>query len=171
MAREFFKKSAGEFPATISVLEEYAEVLKSLYSSKTESVEVVDRVVINNGMIEVQFELSEFWKWIEHGRGPGKFPPPDVIESWITKKGIIPQAPNIPGPPKIPTIPQLTYLIGRKIANEGTEAKNYLSDSIETILPEFMQRIQEAMAEDVESIIVIELMEVADNKVIKIINK
>jgi len=48
---------------------------------------------------------------LEHGRGPGGFPPLDAIKQWIEQRGIQPM-----------DISQdsLAFLIGRKIANQGT---------------------------------------------------
>ena len=46
------------------------------------------------------------------GRGPGKFPPPQTIQDWIEDKPI---------PVVGITVESLAYLIGRKIARQGTD--------------------------------------------------
>lgn len=104
--------------------------------------------------IEIQFEtnkysgsisLANYWKYVEYGRRPGKFPPPNKILDWIKIKPVIPRPVN----GIKPTEKQLAFLISRKIARDGIEAgnqfkealdltwaknKNYISDAISTDL-------------------------------------
>lgn len=53
--------------------------------------------------IEIQFEtnsysgsisLAYYWKYVEYGRRPGKFPPPNKILDWIKIKPVIPRPVN-----------------------------------------------------------------------------
>lgn len=53
--------------------------------------------------IEIQFEtnkcsgsisLAHYWKYVEYGRRPGKFPPPNKILDWIKIKPVIPRPVN-----------------------------------------------------------------------------
>ena len=55
---------------------------------------------------------AHYWAFLfdDTGRGPGGFPPIDLIKDWIFDKGL-----SISG-----TIEQAAFLIGRKIADEGT---------------------------------------------------
>lgn len=85
--------------------------------------------------------LEDYWKWIEHGRKPGKFPPPPKIEKWIRDKSIQPRQPNI-------TTKQLTYLIGRKIAKEGIKPKNLFAESVKEA-GNFQRGAKEAIQRDV----------------------
>lgn len=48
---------------------------------------------------------------LEHGRGPGGFPPLDNIKLWLQQRGIQPAGISQDS---------LAFLIGRKIANQGT---------------------------------------------------
>ncbi|QIX61853.1 hypothetical protein HER32_11940 [Hymenobacter sp. BT18] len=54
---------------------------------------------------------------LEYGRGPGKFPSLLAIKEWIGAKGIVPK-PDAKG--RAVSVDSLAYLIGRKIAREGT---------------------------------------------------
>lgn len=75
----------------------------------------------------VIIELADYWKYVEDGRGPGKFPPPSEIKDWIRFKHIVPRASSSR---KVPTTEQVAYLIGRKIATTGTKATHFLSDTL-----------------------------------------
>jgi len=58
---------------------------------------------------------------LEHGRRPGKFPPVTNIRDWVRSKlGIEENKVN-----------SIAYLIGRKIANDGTEVYKDISKGIE----------------------------------------
>ena len=86
----------------------------------------------------VIIELADYWKYVEDGRGPGKFPPPDQIKDWIRFKRIVPSAQSSR---KVPSTEQLAYLIGRKIATQGTKATHFLSETLES--PEVLQMLEE----------------------------
>ena len=65
--------------------------------------------ITDNGLI-----IGSTWKYIrvlEDGRKPGKFAPPEVIRKWIDDK---PLGTDIPRN-------SLTFLINRKLKNEGSE--------------------------------------------------
>lgn len=105
--------------------------------------------------LNVVLNLEDYWQIIENGRRPGKrFPPLDDIRHWIQIKPIMPREDNTG---KIPTEDQLTFLIGRKIARDGTEPKPFVSDSVEEMLQSFYLDIQSELesdlADDLEQII------------------
>lgn len=72
-----------------------------------------------------------------NGRGPGKAPPSNAIEKWLTQKGI---AARLQG--EIST-GSLAYLIARKIAREGWTPKEDAADIIAQVVTP--QRIQQIM--------------------------
>ena len=86
---------------------------------------------------------------MENGRGPGKFPPPDKILEWIRIKPIIPDDRG----GRLPTEQQLAFLIGRKIAEQGIEPGNQLHNAMDDIYPQFEERIDEAIALDINEAI------------------
>lgn len=83
-------------------------------------------IEFNSGHFRIYFNLQDYWKYVEEGRKPGKFPPINAIKDWITVKPIIPSAVN----GKIPSANQLAYLISRKIAREGYEGRHPLNKAI-----------------------------------------
>lgn len=81
---------------------------------------------INDTTFSVAFELEDYWKYVEYGRGPGKQPPIDAIEQWVRIKPVVPRAIN----GRVPDTRQLAFLIARKIGREGIEPKHYLRDTM-----------------------------------------
>lgn len=106
---------------------------------------VQSQLEVNGQMYNVVLSLADYWKYIENGRPPGKFPPTSKILDWITIKPVIPR-PDDYG--RIPTPKQLAYLIGRKIANEGYEGSHELQNANDTILKRFEAEIVAALSKD-----------------------
>lgn len=135
-----------EFKSLKIFLQEWGQELTTKYKSALEARKygIADsinfEVEINNTVYAVAIEIEDYWKWIEHGRGPGKFPPPDAITSWIRKKSIKPRDPQM-------SERTLGYLIGRKISREGIKPKNILRDTVET-MTDFEQGVREAILKD-----------------------
>lgn len=97
--------------------------------------------------VEVSLRLEDYWKWVEDGRGPGKFPPPDRIMEWIRVKPVIPDNRN----GRLPTERQLAFLIGRKISEEGIKPGHQLREAMSDIMGEFESRIDEAISRDIDA--------------------
>lgn len=87
---------------------------------------IKDIVKFDGKYLTVSIQLEDYYKYVENGRKAGKFPPVDAIKKWITIKPVIPRGKN----GKVPTENQLAYLIGRKIAREGTRANPFLEPTI-----------------------------------------
>ena len=126
----------------------------ALYNSFEKIIE------IGEDYFKVSISMEDYGKYVEHGRGPGKFPPPDKIREWIEIKPVQIQ-PGMNG--RIPSIDQLTFLISRKIANEGTEAQPFFEPAKEQAIQDFNDRINKAIEEDV--------MDYINELVIKEMNK
>lgn len=107
------------------------------------------KVQYDDRAIWVELHLEDYYKWVENGRGPGKFPPPDKILEWIRIKPIIPDDRG----GRLPTEQQLTYLIGKKIAEQGIEPGYQLRDAQREMMDEFEDRIDEAIALDINEAI------------------
>lgn len=107
------------------------------------------KVQYDDRAIWVELHLEDYYKWVENGRGPGKFPPPDKIMEWIRVKPVIPDDRG----GKLPTEQQLAYLIGKKIAEEGIEPGNQLHNAMDDIYSQFEEKIDEAIALDVNEAI------------------
>lgn len=79
----------------------------------------------------IVFVLEDYYYYLEFGRKPGTFPPVDAIKQWIRQKPILPTPMTLPnGRQVLPTENQLAFLIGRKIKEEGIEAKHYIDEAV-----------------------------------------
>lgn len=103
-------------------------------------------VQIFDDYMEVDIELHDYWYYVEHGRRPGKFPPVNKIKEWIQVKPVTPYA-NSKG--RMPTVDQLAFLIGRKIATEGTDPQPFFEKNIKPTYEHFQEAIALAIDEDV----------------------
>ena len=121
----------------------------NLYNSFEKVIEV------GEDYFKVSISLADYWQFLENGRGPGKFPPVDKIKEWIEVKPVNP-TPLSNG--KTPSVEQLSFLISRKIANEGTEGQPFFEPAKEQIIREFEDKINQAIDEDVSNFI-LELVE------------
>ena len=97
----------------------------------------------------VVLNLQEYWWYVENGRKSGKFPPVDNILKWIEWKPILPK-PDKDG--KLPTPEQLAFLIGRKIADEGTQGTKDLTSAINDVYGVFRERIYTAISQDIDKV-------------------
>lgn len=142
----------SEFLAT---LDEYAQKAEELYKRKLtdnsinasykllNSVETVVRR--NDDEFTVTINLEDYWIYVENGRGPGKFPPIDKILEWIRVKPVIPYSDNRG---RLPTEEQLAFLIARKIANDGTEGRKVLYETVEELNRYYLPKLQQALDSD-----------------------
>lgn len=145
-----------EWTETYRVLEEYAIRLRNLYQDKLiKGDKIATGDLMNNveyiiekdsRSVSVSLQLEDYWRFVEEGRSPGRFPPVDKILDWIRVKPIVPDENN----GRLPTENQLAFLIGRKIAEEGIEGTHYLQESQEEVLVEFEDKLSEAVGKDVD---------------------
>lgn len=100
----------------------------------------------------VSINLEDYWKYIENGRRAGaKMPPISVIESWITKKHILPRPMSLSsGKQVIPTQKQLAFLIARHISRDGIPAKPFISQTIAQLNKEFIQQLKASITKDLK---------------------
>ena len=138
------------------VLEEYGRELRNKYqdslinNDRIASGELLNSceyiIQKDSYSISVSLQLAEYWKYVEWDTKP-HWPPVDKILEWVKIKPVLP---NSGSDGKLPTPEQLTFLIGRKIAKEGTKGSNDLHQSIEELNNEYMQLIEEAITKDVD---------------------
>lgn len=103
------------------------------------------RLEYNDQAFEVLLDIAGYWKYIESGRKPGKFPPVNAILEWIKVKPILPR-PMKNG--KLPTDKQLAFLISRKIAEEGIEPKPILAETLEEVNERYEKIFNDAILLD-----------------------
>ena len=134
-----------------SCMEDYRKFLEVATKDNTKHYELTNNIKfnlqVNDTVFEIEFQAPSYWRFANYGRSPGKFPPPDKIENGIIRRKITPY-PTKSG--KIPTRPQLTYLISRKIAREGFEGSGFLEKSLSEQQDYWEDRIKEAIGEDIE---------------------
>lgn len=138
------------------VLQEYAKEAEEIYKyqialgGKNASRQLTDtiksKVVVGSHAYEVTLSLQEYWKYIEYGRAPGKFPPVKALLDWISVKPVIPR-PDDHG--RIPTPNQLSFLIGRKIKEEGIKPFPALETTKEELDKIYHERLSAALGHDV----------------------
>ena len=92
----------------------------------------------------VWLNLADYWKYVEYDTKP-HWPPKDAIDRWIFIKPVIPR-PDKNG--HIPTPEQLSFLIRRKIAEDGTKGTHDLRDTENAVLPMYEERLLEALERD-----------------------
>lgn len=132
-----------EFENLQRVLNEYGKELQDLYKQNllNDDAKATGNLINSvkylfehrGNTYAVSIKLMDYWKYIEYGRKPGK---------WIEVKPVLPRPYN----GRVPTINQLTYF--RKIAREGTKARNVLERTLEQINAEYEDKISEALTLD-----------------------
>lgn len=137
----------------INTMEDYRRFLDEVTKDNMPSYYELKKKIsftlqVNDTVFEIEFNAPEYWKYAEFGRGPGKFPPLDKIEEWITRRKITPY-PTKSG--SVPTRPQLAYLIGRKIAKEGFEGSGFLQKSLKEQEDYWEERISDAVYMDIQA--------------------
>lgn len=149
MAEELFN------PANLlAVLEDLAKDVKENYKAQLElhdrkaSGDLLDSVStsveVNGTVYSVWLTLADYWKYVENGTRP-HWPPKEAIDRWIRIKPVLPR-PDSNG--RIPTPEQLSFLIRRKIAREGTEGSHDLQKTEDAVLPAYEERLLEALQRD-----------------------
>lgn len=143
-----------EFKHLQEVLAEYAKEIEERYKQNLEDsgrkatgnliTSVTTKVVVDGNELAIDLDLADYWKYVENGRSAGRFPPVNKILEWIRIKPVLPH-PDARG--NLPTEEQLAFLIGRKIAEEGFEGSNDLSDTLEEV--DYEKRIIQALDEDI----------------------
>ena len=83
-------------------------------------------VVQDDKWFNIVFNLEHYWKYVENGRKPGKFPPINAIMEWIRVKPIVPHPMNN----RVPTTKQLAFLIARSIAQNGIKPTHALQNTL-----------------------------------------
>lgn len=139
----------------LATLDEYAREAKELYKRKLTDKEInasykllnsVETVVRrNDDEFVVTIHLEDYWIYVENGRGPGKFPPIDKILEWIRVKPITPYSDSRG---RLPTEEQLAFLIARKIAEQGTEGRKVLFETVDELNRHYLPKLQQSLERD-----------------------
>lgn len=124
------------------LVEEYQDnlILEDAIASKTLYNSLQYKVENGNNSFEVKLSLEDYWKYIENGRKPGKWPPISAIKRWIEIKPVLPR-PMANG--KLPTNE-------RKIGLEGIKPRPILQKSIDDVFEVMREFLEEALAKDIQ---------------------
>lgn len=98
-----------------------------------------NRVEETNDGYSVGISAVDYAKYVENGRRPGKFPPPNKILDWVKVR--FPNASSI-------RQQQISFLVARKIAKLGIPAGNQLQNAINQVYPKYDKEINEAILKD-----------------------
>lgn len=107
-------------------------------------------IQFKNNKYEADISIASYWKYVEYGRRPGKFPPINKILDWIKIKPVIPRPMNGLKPP---TDKQLAFLISRKIARDGIKAGNQFKEALDMTWNIHYNDISNAITEDLNQAI------------------
>lgn len=99
-----------------------------------------------NGDIIGEIMVADYWKYVEYGRKPGKWPPYSKILDWVKVKPVLPRPINGVKPSR----EQLAFLIQRKIGMEGIEPGNQYEEALNLVWQEYQQRIEQAINIDLD---------------------
>lgn len=113
----------------MDVAMDYQNELRSLGSVATGTLaNTVDfNVEVNGGTYKIYLLLEDYWKYVEEGREPGKFPNVGKLMEWIKVVNILPR-PLPDG--SLPTQELLVYMIRNRIKTKGIEAKPALKNAL-----------------------------------------
>ena len=139
----------------LSILDEYAQRAKELYKRKltdkgiNASYKLLNSVetTVKRGddTFTVVINLEPYWYYVENGRKAGRFPPIDKILEWVRVKPVIPYTDSRG---RLPTEEQLAFLIARKIAEQGTEPKHILYETVDELNRYYLPKLQQALDRD-----------------------
>lgn len=146
------------FENTISTLNEYGAKIRDLYREKNieagydpaaELQNISFNVESGDGNFAIVFNLPEYWRWAENGRGPGKMPPPGSLMKWMEFNQILPSQVQLPnGKSYIPSMQSLEFLIRRKIGRDGTEGKHTWEATENEIRDSLVNAVKNAIEKD-----------------------
>ena len=145
------------FPNLMEVLEAYGQTLVERYreglvdgdhiATKNLYNSVKTEVKVNKTSYVVEFIMPIYGEYLEQGTKP-HFPPIDDITKWIRAKKIVPRRDD---QGRLPTEKQLSYLIARKISEEGTPARRIFEKANALTYKEWDKLINEAISMDLQN--------------------
>lgn len=106
-------------------------------------------IEIDGERYTVYLHSEDYLKYIESGRGPGKFPPPDKMLQWVKDKKL--PTKESTGDKSLPSEKSLAYLVGRKISLYGTKPTPLVAETEEELNEIYTERLIEALQEDIKN--------------------
>lgn len=111
-------------------------------------------IEFSNNKMSGSISLREYWKYIEYGTGPQHipdkrqqyWPPSDKILKWIKIKPVLPR----PNNGIMPTEKQLTFLISRKIHDDGIKPGRQFAEALNLTWAKNSENISNAISSDLQ---------------------
>ena len=151
--------NALTMPHVEAVLHEYAETVRDLYKEKLVEADrlasedlynsIEAQVVVNGTEYLVQVRALDYWKYVEWDTKPHWVPIQPLLR-WVRVKPVLPRSGG-----SVPRPEQLAYLIGRKIAREGTKGSHDLALASTETNRRFRDAITEALAQDAQQFVTV----------------
>lgn len=151
------------FTNTLKVLNEYGQKIKDLYREKNIEAgydpsrplqSISFAVSQSGGTFEITFELPDYWRYAENGRGPGRMPPPGVLLEWMKFKHILPSPMQLRnGKTVLPSMESLEYLIRRKIGRDGTKGSHTWEATVNQVKDSLEADVKAALYKDITEFI------------------
>lgn len=107
-------------------------------------------IEVRNNKVIGEIKLADYWKYVEYGRKPGKFPPIDKILGWVKAKPVLPRPMN---GLREPSEKQIAFLIARKIARDGIKPGNQYEEALDYTWRQWEQKINDAIDKDLQEAI------------------
>lgn len=109
------------------------------------------QLTVTQSKIIGALSVKDYWKYVENGRKPGKFPPIANIRKWIDAKPVVPRPANGIKPSK----EQLAFLIARKIARDGIPAGKQFEEAFRATWRKWEKTIVNAIDDDINNWLVV----------------
>ena len=153
-----------EFPRTMEVLKQLAEDVKrgyietlvrdgrpTMFGQNRLTDTITASVSVDGQKFTASLNMNKYWEYLEYGTGPARgrdkyWPKSDAIAKWVQIKPVIPRP---DGNGRIPTPKQLTFLISRKIHDEGTQGTHGFEKTRDALVPFYIEQLEKAFNEDV----------------------
>lgn len=94
-------------------------------------VQKVDDKTLDVGFFSSDARDKGYASYVEHGRKPGKMPPPDILEAWAYKKFRLSHK----------DARSMAWAMARSIAKKGTKARPYFEPAVESGWRKMMDKI------------------------------
>lgn len=140
------------------VLNEYGNIFSRTYRIKNDEAgydpaselnSISFRVSNSGSTFELTFNLPDYWRYAENGRGPGKMPPKGSLLKWMEWKHILPSPMQLSnGRTVLPSMNSLEFLIRRKIGREGTEGSHTWEKTEEELKDQLIRDVKDALTKD-----------------------
>ena len=138
------------------VLTEYKTKFEELIKTKIQEKDKIasgnllasisTKIEVDGSVYTVILNSLNYLKYLETGTKP-HWPPTEPILRWVKDKRLPTR--ELTGDKSLPTEKQLTYLVCRKIAKEGTEPNYIIAETIEELNEIYLKRLQEALEIDI----------------------